>query len=84
MIGLSDAVIEIIDAPGMGRKPTHCMRDVFGKWMENCNALPNKDRCPLTWDGLCHILEDSDSATPLEKLREALNAEKSTIRGNYY
>ena len=83
MIGLSKAEIDYIAAPGMGREIVDCMRDVFGKWMENCDVLPNHKRYPLTWDGLCNILEDSDSVMVMKRLREALNAEQSTLRNTF-
>ena len=83
MIGLRNAVIGTIAAPGAGRGMIDCMRDVFGKWMENCDALPNHKRYPLTWDGLCRILKDSDSVMVMKQLREALDAEQSTLRGTF-
>ena len=83
MIGLSKAEIDNIAAPGMGREMTDCMRDVFGKWMENSDTLPNHTCYPLTWDGLCNILQDSDSDTLVKRLKEALAAEQSTLRNTF-
>ena len=83
VIGLSQVAISIITAPGMGREMIDCMREVFGKWMENCDVLPNRKRYPLTWDGLCNILQDSDSVMVMKRLREALDAEQSTLRNTF-
>ena len=84
MIGLSKAEIGNIAAPGMGHEMIDCMRDVFGKWMENCDALPKHKRYPLTWGGLCNILQDADSDTQVKRLKEALAVEKSTLKNTLH
>ena len=71
---------------GIGRshffKNDECVTDVFGRWLENANNLPNKNKYPKKWSGLIRLLSDSDLGQLSEEVKIALSATTSNVRGN--
>ena len=57
-----------------------CVREVFGKWLENAIGLPNAERYPKSWEGLLNLLVDSDIGEVATTLRTALTAADSSVR----
>ena len=56
--------------------------DVFGRWLENANNLPNKNKYPKKWSGLIRLLSDSELGQLSEEVKTALLATTSNVRGN--
>ena len=59
-----------------------CVTDVFGRWLENANNLPNKQKYPKKWSGLIKLLSDSDLGQLSDEVKTALSASYSNVRGN--
>ena len=55
---------------------------VFGHWMTDASNLPNSKKYPKTWPALVRLLKNSHLSDLSEKLRRALSANVSTLRGN--
>ena len=55
---------------------------VFHRWFDNANKLPNASKYPKTWTGLIRLLSDSGLGDLADKLRKALSAPFSDVRGN--
>lgn len=79
-LGLEPGEIESI------RRNKHDDRErltsVFGRWFENANMLPNKNKYPKNWTGLIRLLCDSDFGELAEKLRNALCAPFNSVKNN--
>ena len=56
-----------------------CVREVFGKWLENAVGLPNASLYPKTWEGLCTLLDASNLGEVSKKIRKALDAADSSV-----
>ena len=56
--------------------------DVFHRWFDNANNLPNKKKYPKKWSGLIRLLSDSDLGQLSEEVKTALSAASSNVRGN--
>ena len=56
--------------------------DVFRHWFDNAKNLPNKEWYPMKWSGLVRLLSDSDLGQLSEKVKTALSAASSNVRGN--
>ena len=48
--------------------------DVFRRWFDNANNLPNKERYPKKWSGLIRLLKDSDLGELSKEVHKALSA----------
>ena len=57
-----------------------CVREVFGKWIENAVGLPNTDQFPKSWDGLLNLLNASELGEVAKELRTAIEAPDSSAR----
>ena len=45
-----------------------CTNTVLSHWLENPT-----DYYPISWEGLCHLLEDAELGQVAEQLRQAIN-----------
>ena len=82
-LGLNDTVILTIKSPGMGKLHSTCLMEVLGKWTANDVNLSNYKQYPATWRGVFNLLSNFSDGALAKKLKEALEAEISTIRQNY-
>ena len=57
-----------------------CVREVFGKWLENAVGLPNASQFPKSWEGLLNLLTESELGEVATMLRIALTAADSSVR----
>ena len=57
-----------------------CVREVFGKWLENAIGLPNASRFPKSWEGLLNLLTESELGEVATTLRIALTVADSSVR----
>ena len=55
-----------------------CVREVFGRWLEDAVGLPNADQFPKSWDGLLNLLTKSQLGEVAKELRIALAAPDSS------
>ena len=55
---------------------------VFQEWFENAGGLPNHMKYPKTWEGLIALLVDSALKELSDKLRRALEAPFSDLKGD--
>ena len=57
-----------------------CVREVFGKWLEDAVGLPNANQFPKSWEGLLNLLTKSQLGEVAKELRIALTAPDSSAR----
>lgn len=55
---------------------------VFQEWFENAGGLPNYKKYPKTWEGMIALLIDSALTELSDKLKKALEAPSSTLKGD--
>ena len=79
-LGFDEGHIESIGDDGRNNYSRVCK--VFQEWFDNACSLPNHMKYPMTWEGLVALLADSTLTELSEKLKRALVAPFSEVRGD--
>ena len=81
-LGLEDEEPGCIDEIAKRRSNNNieCVREVFGRWLEDAVGLPNSDQFPKSWEGLLNLLTKSQLGEVAKELRIALTAPDSSAR----
>ena len=79
-LGFDEGHIDSISVDGHNNYSRVC--SVFREWFENACSLPNHTKYPMTWEGLIALLADSALKELSDKLKRALEAPFSEVRGD--